>query len=98
MITGKYFTSDFVDPVQYKSMLHLIFMPLAFATKDMVDFMKKHDITMIYAEMRNALPRSINRYPCFIDASMVPREIHKKILALYHEKEKVLFPNGRPKS
>lgn len=97
MLTNIIFSSDSIRPDQRKQLMHLVFMPTAFLSKEDIDKMREEDITMFYEFMDKAGPRAINGLPMFTSMHMVSRADHARINAKYDELEKLLFPERHKK-
>ncbi|SUE95829.1 Uncharacterised protein [Ectopseudomonas mendocina] len=62
--SGSIFSSMAVHPND-THMLGMIFMPLLFAGDELREVWKKDPPHLVFAEMKDAMPRGINGYPCF---------------------------------
>ena len=69
--------------VRDQDLVPSIFMPLAFMGDDpeMCGALKKNPPGMIYAEMKDAAPRSINGYPMFFSCSFLSQEDTERVHA-----------------
>ena len=61
------------------NMLPVIFMPLAFADRKIIEKMQNDAPGMIYEHFREAGPRSVNGYPTFVSFHIVSKEDAKKV-------------------
>lgn len=72
------FTTDHVRPEDMK-MLPMIFMPLIFANKKLIEEMMQKEPEMIYEHLSEAGRLSINGYPSFVSLHLVSREDAKRV-------------------
>ena len=72
------FTSDHLRQGDL-NMLPVIFVPLVFADKKMIEKMQKDAPGMIYEHFSEAGPRSVNGYPTFFSFHIVSQEDAKKV-------------------
>jgi len=64
-LRGEIFTSVNIRPHDRLAMTQMIFLPLVFGGLELITPTGLHKIGVIYAYMKDALPRSINGYPIF---------------------------------
>lgn len=62
---GQVFTDRHIDPVQLKSLLHMIFLPLALMDKETHANLAASGPGLIYEYRHKAGPTAINGYPQF---------------------------------
>jgi hypothetical protein len=73
------FTSD---QVRGQVELKLVFMPLVFIEQAEAEWMQENKITLFYASMSDALPRSIDGMPVFLTMRGLNQDDHKKMIEL----------------
>ncbi len=79
---NRIFTSLQVAP-EDQSLIKTIFMPLAFLDAESAKRMHDENVSLIYANMSDAGPRSLNGYPCFMEANWLNREDAGRVLDRY---------------
>jgi len=85
---GEIFTSNHVRQNESPDILGMIFMPLVFMNeKDRKDLIEKK-VTVFYANMKDAAPRSINGYPIFFSMSYLTDAEWLKVLQYLKKLEK----------
>lgn len=72
------FTSDQIRKGDL-NMLPVIFVPIIFADKKIIELMQKDAPGMIYEHISEAGPRSVNGYPTFFSFHTVSQEDAKKV-------------------
>ncbi len=72
------------------NMLPVIFMPLVFADKKMIEKMQKDAPGMIYEHLIEAGPRSVNGYPTFVSLHIVSQEDTKKVWEKFEQIKKAV--------
>jgi len=72
------------------NMLPVIFMPLLFAGKKMIEKMQIDAPGMIYEHFSEAGPRSINGYPTFVSLHIVSQEDAKKVWEKFEQIKKAV--------
>lgn len=85
MYRGDVFTSDMINPVEFDQVLTMIFMPLIFMGKEHIEQCKAQEVTMFWAEMKDAGPRAINGYPIFTSCSFVKKQDHQRVIDKYRQ-------------
>uniref|UniRef100_A0A6H1ZZZ2 Uncharacterized protein n=1 Tax=viral metagenome TaxID=1070528 RepID=A0A6H1ZZZ2_9ZZZZ len=83
------FTSDHLRQGDL-NMLPVIFMPLLFAGKKMIEKMQKDAPGMIYEHFSEAGLRSINGYPTFFSLHIVSKEDAKKVWEKFEQIKKAV--------
>lgn len=63
-------------------MLPVVFMPLIFLSKQLMDSLKKEKIEVLYEEWSRALPRSVNQFPIFTSFKTLTWDEWKKVVDL----------------
>ena len=66
------------------------FMVLNFMDEKYGKWMKKYKITTCYAPMKEALPRVINGYPCFMGANFLDKKDSIRLVRKIQQIEKVM--------
>jgi hypothetical protein len=87
VLANKYFLSTQIHESQLKTLLHLVFIPLAFLDKKGLRKMQQDDVVVIYEEVsKHVGGRSINGYPFFGSCAMLTRAdwmaVHGALVAL----------------
>lgn len=88
IMTNKVFTSGHLTGQEIENgMLPHVFMPLLFMDSDdpIKEKLSKNEIGLIYADMDDAMPRSINGLPMFMRCSFLTTE-ETEIVNRYHLK------------
>ncbi len=81
------FTSDHLRQGDLE-MLPVIFMPLVFADKKIIEKLRKDAPGMIYEHISEAGPRSVNGYPTFFSLHIVSQEDTKKVWEKFEQIKK----------
>jgi hypothetical protein len=85
MFRGEVFTSDMIDPNEFHQVVHMIFMPMIFMGHEHIEQCKAQEVTMFWANMADAGPRSINGYPIFMSCSFVKKQDHQRVIDKYRQ-------------
>ena len=72
------------------NMLPVIFVPLVFADKKIIELMQKDAPGMIYEHLSEAGPRSVNGYPTFFSFHIVSQEDAKKVWEKFEQIKKAV--------
>jgi len=85
--------------VRDQGLVPSIFMPVAFIGDDpeACGAFKKNPPGMIYAEMKDAAPRSINGYPMFFSCSFLSQKDTERVFAVYKAMTEALDSIGESK-
>lgn len=83
------FTSDHLRQGDL-NMLPVIFMPLVFADKKMIEMMQKDAPGMIYEHLIEAGRLSVNGYPTFVSLHIVSQEDAKKVREKFEQIKKAV--------
>lgn len=60
-------------------------MPLALASKKDLKFMKDNNVSVLYEERSQAIPRSVNGLPIFASMRMMTLEDYNEAVAMYQK-------------
>ena len=74
----KIFIATMIKQDQQEHLIPMIFMPIAFADKKLIDELLRVD-GIPYEYMDEAAPRSINGYPCFFSMHYLSRTDYKRV-------------------
>ena len=64
-VGGSIFTDRHIPEDEYMSMLQSVFMPLALANEELIDFLQSAEIALLYEHLHKRQERSVNGYPIF---------------------------------
>lgn len=81
---GEIFTSDQVRQGD-ESLFVMIFLPLALIGEKERRQMIDNNVTLLYGEMKDASPRGINGYPCFMAVGTLTKDQHQAFREAYRD-------------
>ena len=84
---GEVFTSSQVRKEDWE-LLRIIFMPLGMMEDKDIARLSKQGAVLLYADMEEAMPRSINGYPIFPSFSWINKEDAEKVTQKFKQNEK----------
>lgn len=67
------------DQLRRPDDLTMVFIPLLMLSEEQIEQLKKEEVVHFYAYNKDALPRSVNGYPCFMTAHTLNREEYRKV-------------------
>lgn len=81
---GEIFTSAQIRQGE-EQMVPMIFLPLSFATDEVIAMIERDKPHVIYGELKDALPRGISGYPCLPNCAFLSKAEWDTVYAKYEK-------------